>query len=397
PRPRHTTEKLRLDQQRKIIVGATLDLFTNSTATMSTRNRTPPLLEPYLRLPSEASQLLLTGVLDSSPQWLVTRLLRSAYTPAEETESPEEQDVSVILVSWLRDWEFWKSEARRGAGIDLARLAQQDKFVFVDGLTRLFPVATSNTAVTPSPAAPSPTQRSLPVRNTPASPIPNRGGPLPSRGPVPSRGPPASAPSQPQVAQPQQPAQPTSQPQSTQPTNTTHLKDSSLASTYTTLSKTISTLLAKHPQRKIHLILDSPTLLLSTSASPSASALSSLLLSLRSLVSTTTLILESDTPFLSAALPDPSHLPTPLEAAHAAFVVQQAHISKWVLSLRPLDTGKARDVSGVIRVARGGAWDDDVEEEEEVKGQEKKELEALYFVQNDGGVKVFERGEASVG
>ncbi|CAD0054395.1 unnamed protein product, partial [Aureobasidium pullulans] len=352
-----------------------------------TRNRTPPLLEPYLRLPSEASQLLLTGVLDSSPQWLVTRLLRSAYTPAEETESPEEQDVSVILVSWLRDWEFWKSEARRGA----------DKFVFVDGLTRLFPVATSNTAVTPSPAAPSPTQRSLPVRNTPASPIPNRGGPLPSRGPVPSRGPPASAPSQPQVAQPQQPAQPTSQPQSTQPTNTTHLKDSSLASTYTTLSKTISTLLAKHPQRKIHLILDSPTLLLSTSASPSASALSSLLLSLRSLVSTTTLILESDTPFLSAALPDPSHLPTPLEAAHAAFVVQQAHISKWVLSLRPLDTGKARDVSGVIRVARGGAWDDDVEEEEEVKGQEKKELEALYFVQNDGGVKVFERGEASVG
>lgn len=115
PRPRHTTEKLRLDQQRKIIVGATLDLFTTSTATMSTRNRTPPLLEPYLRLPSEASQLLVTGVLDSSPQWLVTRLLRSAYTPSEETESPEEQDVSVILVSWLRDWEFWKSEARRGA------------------------------------------------------------------------------------------------------------------------------------------------------------------------------------------------------------------------------------------------------------------------------------------
>jgi len=75
--------------------------------------------------------------------------------------------------------------------------------------------------------------------------------------------------------------------------------------------------------------------------------------------------------------------------------VQQAHVSKWVLSLRPLDTGKARDVSGVIRVSRGGAWDDD-DEEEEVKEQQ-KELEALYFVQNDGGVRVFERGEASVG
>ena len=71
-------------------------------------------------------------------------------------------------------------------------------------------------------------------------------------------------------------------------------------------------------------------------------------------------------------------------------------MSKWVLSLRPLDTGKARDVSGVIRVSRGGAWDDDDDEEEEAKEQQ-KELEALYFVQNDGGVKVFERGEASVG
>jgi elongator complex protein 6 len=110
-------------------------------------------------------------------------------------------------------------------------------------------------------------------------------------------------------------------------------------------------------------------------------------------VSTTTLIVQADAPFLSAALPDSNHNPTLLEAAHAAFVVQQAHVSKWVLSLRPLDTGKARDVSGVIRVSRGGAWDDDEEEEKE----QSKELEALYFVQNDGGVRVFERGEASVG
>lgn len=85
------------------------------SATMSTRNRTPPLLEPYLRLPSEGSQLLLTGVLDSSPQWLVTRLLRSAFTASSETESSEEQDVTVVLVSWLRDFEFWKSETRRSA------------------------------------------------------------------------------------------------------------------------------------------------------------------------------------------------------------------------------------------------------------------------------------------
>lgn len=91
---------------------------------MSTRNRTPPLLEPYLGLPPEASQLLLTGVLDASPQWLVTRLLRSCLHPSDTTSSIAEQEgeegsekdnVSVILVSWMRDWEFWKSEARRGA------------------------------------------------------------------------------------------------------------------------------------------------------------------------------------------------------------------------------------------------------------------------------------------
>lgn len=359
---------------------------------MSTRNRTPPLLEPYLRLPSPGSQLLLTGVLDSTPNWLVTRLLRSAFTAPSETESSEEQDVTVVLVSWLRDYEFWKNEVRRGAGIDLARLVQQDKFVFVDGLTKLFDVGGAEKAATAAPVAPQPVQRSLPVRSTPASPLPSRGGPLPSRGPVPSRGPPvqAPAPSQPQ-AQPttQAPAQPQAS------SKTTYLKDASTTSTHKTLTTLLSTLHASHPNRKIHLILDSPTLLLSTTSTPSASSLSSLLLSLRSLVCTSTLITQADSPFLSAALPDSTHQSTPLEAAHAAFVVQQAHVSKWVLSLRPLDTGKARDVSGVIRVCRGGAWDDDDGEEDEK--EQKKELEALYFVQNDGGVKVFERGEASVG
>ncbi|KAI4722662.1 hypothetical protein E4T48_01173 [Aureobasidium sp. EXF-10727] len=358
---------------------------------MSTRNRTPPLLEPYLRLPSEGSQLLLTGVLDSSPQWLVTRLLRSAFTPSTEAESPEEQDVSVVLVSWLRDYEFWKSEARRGAGIDLARLANQDKFVFVDGLTHLFPVATSNTAsaTTSSPIASPTAQRSLPVRNTPATSLPSRGAPLPLRGPIPSRGVPASTPSQPQAQVQQQPHQ-----QPTNPSKTTTLTDSSIPSLHTHLTSLLSSLSTAHPTRKLHLILDAPTLLLSTSSNPAASNLSSLLLSLRSKLSTTTLILEADLPFLSAALAD-ANTHTPLEAAHAAFVVQQAHVSEWVLSLRPLDTGKARDVSGVIRVSRGGAWDENVEESDGKDG--KKELEALYFVQNDGGVTVFERGEASVG
>lgn len=53
-----------------------------------------------------------------------------------------------------------------------------------------------------------------------------------------------------------------------------------------------------------------------------------------------------------------------------------------VMGLRLLDTGTARDVSGVLRITNGGARDQEVEERE-----------CLYFVAGDGGVKVFERGQ----
>ena len=54
------------------------------------------------------------------------------------------------------------------------------------------------------------------------------------------------------------------------------------------------------------------------------------------------------------------------------------------MSVRGLDTGVAKDVSGVLRISRGAgesADDGDVEERE-----------CLYYVGSDGGVEVFERG-----
>jgi len=52
------------------------------------------------------------------------------------------------------------------------------------------------------------------------------------------------------------------------------------------------------------------------------------------------------------------------------------------MGVRELDTGVARDVSGVLRIGRGGGeGTEDVEEKE-----------VLYFVGSDGGVRVFERG-----
>lgn len=67
---------------------------------------------------------------------------------------------------------------------------------------------------------------------------------------------------------------------------------------------------------------------------------------------------------------------TALEKEHAAFVLGQAHAAERVVSLRMLDTGTARDVSGVVRIT----------------GEGEAEGEWLYFVGGDGGVRVFERG-----
>ena len=75
---------------------------------------------------------------------------------------------------------------------------------------------------------------------------------------------------------------------------------------------------------------------------------------------------------------------TPLEIAHASLVMGLAHQARLVMSVRELDTGNARDVSGVLRVTKGGGWEEE--------GEAVEQREVLYFVGNDGGVKVFERG-----
>ena len=57
------------------------------------------------------------------------------------------------------------------------------------------------------------------------------------------------------------------------------------------------------------------------------------------------------------------------------------------MGVRLLDSGTARDVSGVVRITVG----DNAAEAEVAHRVEEKEL--LYFVGGDGGVRVFERGQ----
>jgi elongator complex protein 6 len=163
-------------------------------------------------------------------------------------------------------------------------------------------------------------------------------------------------------------------------------------------------------------ILDTPSLLLATTSPPiSSQHLSSFLLTLSAhpAVHSLVLSLPADEPFLapaaSAALAHlHDHSPgksmsggggyESLEKENASFVVSATHMARTVMSCRPLGTGWAEDVSGVVRVTRGGAADD---EEGDGDGAADREVDAvkegewLYFVGGDGAVDVWGRGEGA--
>lgn len=131
-------------------------------------SRAPPLLEPYLHLPHETSLILLSGVLGSSTNWLVHRYLYtllaasqsipSTYSSAlprgrQDGEQPleistidgdaEPRHTSVVFVSFLRDYAFWRDGSKR-LGLDLDVAGKKGSFIFVDGLTGLFTPASEH-------------------------------------------------------------------------------------------------------------------------------------------------------------------------------------------------------------------------------------------------------------
>lgn len=131
-------------------------------------SRIPPLLEPYLALPSEASLILLTSVLGASANWLVLRFLHSALIGSDilPSDAGAEDEPKVLLVSFMRDAAFWRENAKRlvsrnlkpgeveyifvtrylqdnyadvgSQGLDLDKFAAKKRFMFIDGLSGLF-------------------------------------------------------------------------------------------------------------------------------------------------------------------------------------------------------------------------------------------------------------------
>ncbi|KAK0253693.1 hypothetical protein B0A54_17236 [Friedmanniomyces endolithicus] len=355
----------------------------------STRSTIPPLLEPYLRLPPETSLILLTGTLGCSVSWVVSRFVgrvlqqnarqdgfgggdrlhrgvggegerggENADRVGNGGAGESGQGVDVVLVSWMRDLAFWKSEIRRGSGVDITKLMKKDadadegngssgggRFTFVDCFTTLSYLPQDDEDALLA---------ELETRIT------------------------AAITQQPQECSPTQPQTKTRR------------------------------------RRKVFLILDSPSLLSALSLT-TASHLSTLLLRLRALpqIHSTLLTCPADLPLLntattkfSAAAGEPRQRQE-VEVESAAFVVQQAGVARWTVGVRELETGAAGDVSGVLRVGRGGGWyewdDEGASDGEEGLGGgggegrergegEVREMEVLYLVRRDGSARVFERG-----
>lgn len=350
--------------------------------------RIPPLLQPCVRLPREDALLLVTSTLGASANWLLVRYLCDALSTSNAADGGhgEEESHNVVLVSWMREYEFWKHEARKGAGLDLERLRKEGRFAFVDGLSGL--------CLEDGEEQQHGADDSLRASSARASTtLPNRG--LPEVRTIPARGPriPAAptvdrTPVMNTLVDMASPSKAT-----TTRTGLHTLKSFDLIHLHTTITAAISHLTSTSPtQRKTFVVLDNPDLLLALDSTIAPSAMTSLLLTLHTLSTVSHVLthIQADTPLLSLSTP-----PQLLEVEHHNFLVKLAHMSTRVVSVRILDTGVARDVSGVLRCTEqrtgwlnlGLESGDKGPEDETGRGKE-----VLYQVKGDGSVKVFERG-----
>ncbi|RKF60252.1 hypothetical protein OnM2_052062 [Erysiphe neolycopersici] len=263
----------------------------------------PPELETYLELRSTSSLTLITSILGATSNWLILRLLQQTLKPHDSELSLE--PAAVLLVSFLRDGQFWDDAAQR-LGLNLTRLQEAKKYCFIDGLSGLFTgEKLSNDVLAPQ---------------TLFSP---------------------------------------------------DLKY--ISEKIQTAIKTIK----EGNKKRLLLVIDGVDVLLAASKDVNPFTLEDMIVELREEVLATVLTLSADLPLVTS-------LQTPLERDHAAFLMSIAHQSDLIMNLRLLDTGIAKDVSGVIRIT--------CKEFDEGKAKH-EDKEFLYFVSADSKVKLFERGQ----
>ncbi|PWY79476.1 hypothetical protein BO94DRAFT_548582 [Aspergillus sclerotioniger CBS 115572] len=349
----------------------------------------PPLLAPYVSSLPPSSLTVLSSVLGATGNWLALRFLYAALSVSASDATLSLSDTNngkkrkVVLVSFLRGWEFWRTEAKR-LGLDLARLTDKHEFAFIDGLSELFSVPSTTSTQAPTHQASLrgavPPRTVLPLRSQP--------GPVPARGPQPVHRPVAAAPNPPASRE-------------IGPVRRLHLSGNGTAA-LDALEKDISAVInglrtstAGDGQEdpEILLVLDQPDLLLAATGpgkGVGATEMGDWVMGLQQYAHATVLTVSADSPLIHNASTSAHQLATPLETQHAAFAIGSGHRAHMVMQLRNLETGAARDVSGVLRVSKGGAWGQNNNTENDSRWEEK---EVLYFVQRDGGVSVFGRGE----
>ncbi|KIW35484.1 uncharacterized protein PV07_02180 [Cladophialophora immunda] len=323
------------------------------------------------------SQTLITSVLSTPSPWLVLRLVYAALYGVEDDIKDDGRDAGrpertasaaspagrVVLASFLRPLSLWV-ELGKKIGLDIQSLLRSKKIVYVDGLTY-----------------------------APSSPISISGG---------GGGDPA-------------------------PSLTTRLKslafndvqdalDSALKSISTTISTPASTSsptsgtptpripsTSMQPTQGIEgpkpfIFLDGVDFLVASQPFLSTTSVQAFLASLRTQSQSLFLSCNADTPLLHIAT-SANEEGLPLERNQAHLVTAMAHQSRWVLQLRGLDTGSARDVSGVIRASKGGGYESNEDELGDSSrsrvgtANELDDAEWLYQVKGDGSVRVWGRGE----
>ncbi|KAI1823737.1 hypothetical protein F4861DRAFT_306752 [Xylaria intraflava] len=292
--------------------------------------RTPPLLEPYLCLPHETSLILLSGVLGAGTNWLVHRYLCSIFAASLTTSSPSpgRGDGSAESVD---------RTPQQPTSVIFASFLRDYAF-WKDGCKRLgldldaagkkgsFVLIDGLTGLY------APRQSGL-ARRQPAEELLGRRVLL-------------------------------------APT-VNHFRQ--------TIEEAVAHVQRSSPGTQIVLILDQPDFLLaSVGVAISSQHLRDVIIDLREKVHSCIVTVSADEPLISAQA-------TALEKEHAALVLSLAHDAHLVMSLRALETGTAKDVSGVLRVTPGG--------DEGIAGISIEDRELLYFIGGDGSVRVFERGQ----
>ena len=136
--------------------------------------------------------------------------------------------------------------------------------------------------------------------------------------------------------------------------------------------------------KRAKVIIDGIDFLLAAQAGVDAVRLQQFVRKTQSLCQSLVLTCSADSPLLH----NRDEAATPIEREHSAFITTEAHLAWFVLQLRGLDSGTAKDVTGVLRVSQGGNYD--------AAGHTSsglREGEWLYRCKGDGNVTMWTRGE----